>query len=601
MHIKKIELHRFKRFRDQSIDLQNHLSLVVGGNNSGKSTILQALAAWQFCKTLTEIEKGREGWLQTKVKSGVGLGIVDFTPMQVPSLAHMWTNLKTNKEKEPDGYTLKIKVFWDIAPGQERHLEMGMSLANDRLFVKSTATNLSKAEIIDAKGNPILGNVPSVAYLPPFAGITDREGRLSPAMRDRLVGQGLSGGVIRNVLFDLNEQNKRERIRLRAGKAKLNNSDLTSLRRTDPWEILTSTIQKTFGTDLRIVPFNERYHSYIKVESVKGEVDPKGQFKKFPKYNSRDLMVEGQGFLQWLSVYAIALSPEINVVLLDEPDAHLNVALQKDLLQSLEKIAIGQNKQILLATHSPELIRLHDHERILAVEKAGAKYLANSERRISILAGIGTVHTPTIHSLMQHQRILILEAESDLRFLKKLAMRSGVNWPTNVVPWFWTGKASERLQLFRQLKKEIPTLTGISIRDRDDETDGSVAAELIDIGITHAEASFTVMKWRRRHIENYLLCKAAIARASGKELADVEGFFAKHALVLPDNTTASEVAPAIRDARGKELMTEGDSIKSNFNVTRDQVAEALNPDEIADDLKTFFAAVLKLAEKDVMP
>ena len=102
-------------------------------------------------------------------------------------------------------------------------------------------------------------------------------------------------------------------------------------------------------------------------------------------------------------------------------------------------------------------------------------------------------------------------------------------------------------------------------------------------------------------IENYLLCKAAIARASGKELADIEGFFAKHALALPDNTTASEVAPAIRDARGKELMTEGDSIKSNFNVTRDQVAEALNPDEIADDLKTFFAAVLKLADKDVMP
>ncbi len=497
MYIKKIELHRFKRFRDQSIDLQDHLSLVVGGNNSGKSTILQALAAWQFCKTLTEIEKGREGWLQTKVKSGVGLGIVDFTPMQVPSLAHMWTNLKTNKEKEPDGYTLKIKVFWDIAPGQERHLEMGMSLANDRLFVKSTATNLTKAEIIDAKGNPIFGSVPSVAYLPPFAGITDREGRLSPAMRDRLVGQGLSGGVIRNVLFDLNEQNKQERIRLRAGKAKLNNSDLTNLRRTDPWEILTSTIQKTFGTDLRIVPFNERYHSYIKVESVKGEVDTKGQFKKFPKYNSRDLMVEGQGFLQWLSVYAIALSPEINVVLLDEPDAHLNVALQKDLLQSLEKIAIGQNKQILLATHSPELIRLHDHERILAVEKAGAKYLANSERRISILAGIGTVHTPTIHSLMQHQRILILEAESDLRFLKKLAIRSGVIWPTNVVPWFWTGKASERLQLFRQLKKEIPTLTGISIRDRDDETDGSVAAELIDIGVTHGEAREGLHNHRR--------------------------------------------------------------------------------------------------------
>jgi ABC-type uncharacterized transport system ATPase subunit len=105
MHIKKIELHRFKQFSNETITLKDGLSLVVGGNNSGKSTILQALAAWQFCKTLIEIEKGRDGWLQTTNKSGVGLGIVDFTPLQIPSLAHLWTNLKATKEEEKDGYT----------------------------------------------------------------------------------------------------------------------------------------------------------------------------------------------------------------------------------------------------------------------------------------------------------------------------------------------------------------------------------------------------------------------------------------------------------------------------------------------------------------
>ena len=62
MYITKVELHRFKRYKDDSIELNAGLSLVVGANNSGKSTILQALAAWQFCKTLVEIEKGRIGW-----------------------------------------------------------------------------------------------------------------------------------------------------------------------------------------------------------------------------------------------------------------------------------------------------------------------------------------------------------------------------------------------------------------------------------------------------------------------------------------------------------------------------------------------------------
>ncbi|WP_300239748.1 AAA family ATPase [Pseudomonas sp.] len=598
MFIKKVVLHRFKRYQKASINLKDQLSLVVGGNNSGKSTILQALAAWQFCKTLIEIEKGRRGWVQAGGKTGVGLGIVDFTPLQVPSLAHLWTNLKTSKVNEPDGYTLKINVFWDNVDGEERFLEMGMSLANDRLFVKATSTNLTVEEIIEENETPIAGSVPSVAYLPPFAGITDREGRLTPAMRERFVGQGLSGGVVRNVLFDLHEENKRQRTKLLENRTKLKDSDLAWLRKNDPWEILVSAMQSMFGTDIRIVPFNERWHSYLKVRCVKGEIDSKGFFKSHSGFNARDLMVEGQGFLQWLSVYALSLSPEVNIVLLDEPDAHLNAALQKDLLQSLEAVAAGQGKQILMATHSPELIRLHEHDRILSVSKSGAKYLDAPEGRIKVLSGIGSVHTPTIHSLMQNKRMLILEAPSDLRFLQKLAERAKFKWPQNVTPWYWTGTASERLQLFRQLKKEIPELKCISIRDRDDESANTVSESLIDRGFKNKEQDFTVMKWRRRHIEGYLLCKAAIARAASVDIAKIEEFFEKdeHALALPDNTTRSEIAPSIRDAQAKEIFTKGDSLKRNFKITRDDVAAVLMPKEIAEDLHTFFKAVEDLSK-----
>ena len=595
MHIKKIHLHRFKRYKNEEIELKNGLSLVVGANNSGKSTILQALAAWQFCKTLIEIEKGRIGWVQTTGKTGVGMGIVDFTPLQVPSLAHLWTNLKTAKDEEPDGYTLKINVVWELNDGSERNLEMGMSVANDRLFVKSMSTNLKKDEIVDKDGDPILGSVPSVAYLPPFAGITDREGRLTPAMRERLVGQGLSGGVIRNMLFELHDQNKRERARIKGIKAKISSSDLANLRKNDPWELLTQATQKTFGAELNVTPFNERYHSYLRIECVKGKFDKAGIFKRHSGFNARDIMVEGQGFLQWLSVYALTLAPDIDVVLLDEPDAHLNASLQKDLLQSLGSMSESMGKQILMATHSPELIRLHDYGQILAVRKDNTKYLADSDSKIGILAGIGTVHTPSIHALIESGRILILEAPSDLRFLKLVAKQIEFSWPENVIPWYWTGKASERSRLFEQLKKEIPALKGISIRDRDSEEDSSVDAKLTDKGVK-ALPGFSIFKWRRRHIENYLLCKSAIARASGKTILEIENFFQRHALAIPDDVAPSDVALAIRDAHGKELMSQGDSVKSNFGVNREDVAAALKPEEVAEDFKTFFAAVSLLSK-----
>ncbi|WZB61718.1 AAA family ATPase [Achromobacter xylosoxidans] len=523
MHIKEVVLHRFKQFKDTQISIAPGLSLVVGGNNSGKSTVLQALATWQFCKTLLEIEKGRKAWVSVANIQGIGMGIVDFTPMHIPSLAHLWTNLKSQKLQEPDGYTLKIKVVWERDDKIDKFLEIGLSLANDRLFVKTTTTNLTLAEVEDAEGNPIDSGVPNIAYLPPFAGVTDRESRLTPAMRSRLLGQGLSGGVIRNAIFDLHEANRTARSRLREGRTKIKNSDLASLRANDPWEILQKTMQEVFATELRIIPFNERYHSYLKVECVKGRMQD-GVFAKHTKFASRDLMVEGSGFLQWLSVYALALSPDIDVVLLDEPDAHLHALLQQQLVGQLKKIADSKGKQVLLATHSPELIRSYEHERILAIKDRRAKYLSTDVDKVGILAGVGAIHTPTLHALMQHRRMLIVEAESDERFLRLLASSAGIVWPKNLVPWYWTGKHNERRQLFIQLSRDIEDLKAISIRDRDDEPDGTVSGDLIDKSFTNNTVGFTALKWRRRHIENYLLCTAAIARAAGKPQDEVQAF-----------------------------------------------------------------------------
>lgn len=598
MHVKKITLHRFKQFQSANIELRDGLSLMVGGNNSGKSSILQALATWQFCKTLLEIEKGPAGWLPSVSKTGIGLGIVDFTPLQLPALSHLWTNLKFIREEETDGYTLKICVYWDIAPTQERHLEIGLALSNDRLFIKATSTNLTASEVNASHEEPGGSKVPRIAYLPPFAGITDRENRLSPAMRERLIGQGLSGGVIRNMLFEMHTRNQLERHKLRDGKAKIKNSDLRRLRQNDAWEILLRTIQSTFGTDLRMIPFNERYHSYLKVECIKGTLKSDGSFERYPRYNSRDIMVEGSGFLQWLSVYALALSDEVDVVLLDEPDAHLNAALQKELLIALGDIGVVKKKQVLLATHSPELIRLYDHDRILAVADRKGKYLSDNAAKVGVLGGIGTVHTPTLHALMESKRLLILEAPSDERFLRIIAERAGFIWPENLVPWFWTGSAGERHKLYMQLRKEIPGLTAISIRDRDDEPGNTTSTSLIDKSFPSKEAGYSAMKWRRRHVEGYLLCKAAIARAAGVEEPKVEEFFANnHGLVLPADTTASDVFLTIQDAHAKEIFTKGaGSLKQAFNISRENVAAKLNKAEIPEDMITFFTALQELTK-----
>ena len=46
--ITKLVLRNFKSIKEQAYDLTD-FDLLVGSNNCGKSTILQALAIWQFC------------------------------------------------------------------------------------------------------------------------------------------------------------------------------------------------------------------------------------------------------------------------------------------------------------------------------------------------------------------------------------------------------------------------------------------------------------------------------------------------------------------------------------------------------------------------
>jgi hypothetical protein len=257
-----------------------------------------------------------------------------------------------------------------------------LALTNDRLFVKAADSNLIDEDVL-----------PAVAYLPPFAGIVQRENKMSGAERRGLIERGLAGGVIRNLLLDMHETNLAARTRLKEGRAKIKSSDLKRLREEDPWEILQVTLARIFGMQLIVEPFNDLFHSYIRVNCVKGTLEGT-TFKRFAAFNPRDLMAEGSGFLQWLSVYALALSPSTSTLLLDEPDSHLHPSLQSQLVEALEEIVEASGKQVLLATQSTEILRAAEHTKILAFKGVSAKYLEQDDRKVSLFIGLGSEYAP---------------------------------------------------------------------------------------------------------------------------------------------------------------------------------------------------------------
>ena len=204
--INSIKLTRFKQYLTLDLVLNPNLTLMAGSNNSGKSSILHALAVWEFCRLATTMERGGVAGLHPNRVGvqGFGIGDDEFSPINIPSLKHLWTNLKPG-QKNPgqDGYTLKIGIQWTTGIGL-KNLTFGLSLANDRLFIRVDASNLAAGDVI-----------PRIAFLPPFAGISAHEQRVSGAVRRRRIGEGLAGAVLRNLLLDLQQENVRKRLVLR--------------------------------------------------------------------------------------------------------------------------------------------------------------------------------------------------------------------------------------------------------------------------------------------------------------------------------------------------------------------------------------------------
>ncbi len=509
--ITKIEIAKFKRWDNKTITLHpNGVTIVAGPNNIGKSTLLQALAVWNFCRVVVEHEKGYE-YLCGKKGKGIGVALDDFYPMNIPNFQYLWTNL-TQKQL----YSLKIACEWNIDPegGEHRRLKFGLGLVQDRLFIKVEESNVQN-----------INEIPNIAILTPFAGIDVKEEEHSPAVRARLIGKGLSGAVLRNEIKELFEQNvKLRKEKKQPGKKDLSKAALREIRETDPFEILQSNLIRLFGLRLNVEPYHPTFHSYLKITYKRGEI-VNSRFKPFKDFEARDIMSQGSGFLQWLSVFTYALSPNIKVLLLDEPDSHLHCTMQVELLDVLQEIAEKLGKQILVATHSTEIIRTRDIQDILQVSKDRVKYLTEEKQRVGMMANLGSTYSPRLDKLKNTKSLFLVENQSDADTLRVWAKALDIRWPEKIVVWPRANHHKERKHLHDYLVEELHGVGGgklktLSLSDRDTRELNSVSQDLKErdyIDEITVSAHFAPRCWRRHEIESYMLHPSTIARMVAKK------------------------------------------------------------------------------------
>ena len=103
-----------------------------------------------------------------------------------------------------------------------------------------------------------------------------------------------------------------------------------------------------------------------------------------------DLYSAGAGFIQVLQLLTFVFGRDASVVLLDEPDAHLHSSMQRVVVEILEELAKSERLQIVLSTHSKEIINFVDPSRLILIE-TDQVHLAPAGDSVATIAALRSV------------------------------------------------------------------------------------------------------------------------------------------------------------------------------------------------------------------
>ena len=572
--ITELTLRNFKSVGEEAY-LFTQFDLLVGRNNSGKSTVLQALAIWQFC--VDEFHRSKRSG-----SKGIQIVLPNFTALPVPEFNLLWKDRTdrhwplVNGSKKQEYILIGIDVKWRQATGEMA--SFGVEL---RYHSSQTIYAIPSAGWEHFRTSEQSGDFPKIAYVPPFSGLEPTEKWLDEAPIRQQVGKGQPGSVLRNLLLRVCPPHLRG-----TGRAAKNHP-------TPPdWKELADTIKRWFSVEIHEPGYDSAKDVYITVEYRQNAKD-------------FDIIAGGSGFHQTLTLLAFLYGYRPTTILLDEPDAHLHVNLQREILDYFKRKGLETNTQFLIATHAEEFVRGVDAAQIVSL-------LNQVPRRVQsapdVLRAMAEVSNEEIARLMASPYILYVEGESDERILRAWAAPCGAQTAMDKVCFKSMGGGDKQSmktradEHFTALRHIIPEVSRLMLFDYDDRA------------AFHPKPNNpSLFEWTRKNIENYLLVPDAWKRATLRfgegelfvqpVLQAIDDFFAGQNLTLPPGKTWRNVAANVFSAvDGKRILFEDDNSlfqqlrtgSPSVQLIREQIAVSMVADEIHDDVHQFISKLVSL-------
>ncbi len=451
-----LRVKNFKRLEDVEIELGKTV-VFVGPNNSGKTTALQALALWEI--GLRKWVEKRSAKNTPEKRPGVTINRRDLIAVPVPDANLLWRDLHVRaiqrRNGKQDTRNIRIDILVSgVTDGIQWECGFEFDYANQESFYCRPLRTNEDPEPVRMPVPGVAAPV-SVAFLPPMSGMAATEDWLQDGAVNVRIGEGRTAEVLRNLCFQINSA-----------------ADQSS------WKALVAQIKDLFGVTLNPPQFiKERGQITMSYEEGGTELD---------------LVSSGRGLQQTLLLLAHLYTHPRTVLLLDEPDAHLEILRQRQIYQILTQTANAQGCQVIAASHSEVLLN-EAADRDIVVAFVGKPHRID-DRRSQVLKSLRSIGFDQYYQAEQTGWILYLEGSTDLAILQAFAelldhpARATLEQPFVHYVANLPVKARDH---FFGLREAKPDLVGIAIFD-------SIPQEL------DGKPPLRELKWRWREIENYL-------------------------------------------------------------------------------------------------
>lgn len=510
--ITSFHIENFKRLGSVDLELGNAVVL-IGPNNSGKTSALQAMALW---------DAGWRRWSEKRGKGspgkrpGVTINRRDLSSIPVPSAKLLWRDLHTIDTKTRDGKQRTDKVFMTLSASgvhedQPWTCTLEFYYANEESFYCRLKEPESGVLPEALRHHPVV-------FLPPMSGLAEREHRKEPGEISVLIGEGQTAQVLRNLCWQLFSKEDK------------------SL-----WNVLVQKIDLLFNITLQTPSYvPERSELTLTYKERHGI--------------ELDLSSSGRGCQQVLLLLSYMLANPGSVLLLDEPDAHLEILRQRDVYNLLTDIASTYNSQIIAASHS-EIVLQEAAERDVVIAFVGTPHRIDTRSRHQVKKALESIRMADYYLAEQKGWLLYLEGSTDLAILRSLADR--LDHPAKItlsdsVPVIYLGnnKPQEARDHFQGLREAKSDLVGLALFDH-------LEKEL------QTGSRLTERMWQQREIENYLVTPESLREfvQSGLKADDLIEAAERRNRVEVLNSCLGEIVDALK------LVNEPDPWGPRIKVT----------------------------------